>query len=289
LKIEQPVESKSAQRQAWGQHVTGGDLPITEAGPGFIAEAVSVTTSTLSLFPEGEKVFKDTADARFQTGTVVHAKLFPPKGRGILSASDARVTRAADDKGRAIAAGDSSDAQVQRSYRSYSSDGEKNTAAQIELGLQLPLDDAEAIAELAGEAVVITVGKWKEFMVTNLQANATNQFDLASILPGAKLTLKKVTRKKEQMTIEAQVSGPSGVRDLDIQCKQPGAQSFNSYANDRRAPSSSSSQTTRTLQIQCSSYGDEGLNPESIILVVRCPDDLRRERVHIKLSNLDLL
>lgn len=288
LKIAQPLESKAARRASQGAHTTGGDLPIADAGPGFVAEPLSVTTSTLTLFPAGEEIFKGRTATRFTTGAVVRAKLFPPKGRTILSVSEARVIKAVDDKGRALAVGGDAEAQVRRSYRSFLMEGEKSGSAQIELNLQLPGPEAESIAELGADAVVVTVGKWKEFTITNLQANATNEFDLTPILAGAKLTLKKVTRRQEQMTIEAQVNGPAQVRDLDFQGRQPGARNFHSYANNRRS-SSTSDKTSRTVQIQCSSYGDEGLNPGAVILVIRYPDDLRRERVPIKLSNLDLL
>jgi hypothetical protein len=50
LKLDQPLDSKEARRKFRRGTKGPVDLPITEAGPGFQAEAVSVTTDTIYYF-----------------------------------------------------------------------------------------------------------------------------------------------------------------------------------------------------------------------------------------------
>src|SRR6516162_913945 len=52
LKIPEPLDSKALQRTSRGQGGMGSELPITDAGSGFIAEPQSITTTTVHVFPE---------------------------------------------------------------------------------------------------------------------------------------------------------------------------------------------------------------------------------------------
>jgi hypothetical protein len=284
LKLPQPLESKTLQRANRGHGEIGDDLALTDAGPGFAAEAQMITTKTIRVFPEGREYFKQGGQYfAQQTGTVVSARIFAPKGRTLQSVSDVRVLKATDDKGRGVAP-----VEEDESYSSYSGGSPQGNSTSVQLHLQLPLADAQAINEIAAEAIAVTAGAWKQMTLTNLQENATNEIDLAEVLPGAKLTITKFTSKDRQTTIQAQVKGPATVRRLDFQAKVPGVQQMNSSFNERRFVTKEGI-STRTIYIQAYTYSENGEANESPVLVVRFPEDLRRESVKFKLTGLDLL
>lgn len=288
LKLEQPLELKKLAQARRGRGEAGDELPVTDAGPGFVAEAQTITTTTLRVFPDGENYFKQ--GSRYfgqQTGTVVSAKLFAPKGRSLQSAGDVRVLKAVDNQGRVIPV-ESEDEETGSSHV-FSSGSPDANSAQIQLRLQLPQPDAQAIDELAAEAIVVTAGAWKEMTLTNIQQNATNELDLAGVLPGAKLIITKFTSKNRQLNLQAQIKGPPTVRRLDVQAKIPGTDNFNSNLSERNFRTKGN-ESTRTISIQGYGYSDEGSPLEgAFVLVVRYPEDLRRERVNFKLKGLDLL
>jgi hypothetical protein len=270
-------------------------LPITEAGAGFVAEPVGITLSTVHYFPEGDKFLKNQPEGSMfglnPTGAVVSAKLFPPKGREIKSVSGVRVKAAKDDKGRAIP-GVSEVADDQEGYgeaMTYNSnDSEKSGSARIELRMGLPAPDAKAIDELQGEAVALTVGGWKEMVVTNVQADAKKEIDLGEVLPGAKLTIKKIAGRKPQKTVEAALEGPKEVTQIDVKVKLSSHRGGQSNMNDRRNKTSGD-KTTRNITIEAYEF-EMGGEAESgpLTLLVRYPQDVRRERVQFKLTALDL-
>jgi len=286
LKLDQPLDSRLAQRMS-GRAGAGADLPITQAEGGFAAEAMSVTTSSLYYFPEGEKYLKQSGAYGLETGTVVQAKLFAPKGRTLQAVSAVRVLKASDDKGRLIGASDEEEPATE-SYTYTSSGSEKANSAQMNLKLQLPRPDAQSIDEIAAEAIAVTAGKWKELTLTNVQQNV--ELDLSAVLEGAKLVLTKRTTRNQQLTLQTQIKGPNTIRRLDIQCKIPGNERFNSNANERKF-SAKAGQATRSVTISGYSYGGEGETIKTnapLSLLVRYPEDLRRERVQFKLKGLDL-
>ena len=282
LKIPDPLESKTLRRSA-GRSLAGAgrDVPVVDARPGFVAEAVAVTTSSVYYFSDGQKYLKNQYGFG-QTGLTVRAKLFAPKGITIQGVSELRVLKATDDRGRSVpATGDDSSESIH-----YSSGRQGGSSVPIELRLNLPSPDAQAIDELSAEAVATTVSKWKELELANLKQNATNEIDLSSVLPDAKLVITKVGIKNRQLNIQAQVKGPETIGRLQLQCRIPGNERFNAYSNDR-STSTKGNQSQRTVNI--SGYiPDAADGLASISLLIRYPEDLRRERVAFKLSALDL-
>jgi hypothetical protein len=287
LKLDQPLESKKLYRASRQRVVASDDLPITDAGPGFVAEAQSITTTMFQVFPGGENYFKQNGSSYgAQTGTVVNVKLFAPRGRTLQSVSDVRVLTAVDDKGRSVVR-ESKDDENSSDYRSSGSPDASSLA--IQLHLQLPSPDAQSIAEVSGEVVATSVGTWKEITLTHLQENATNELDLAAVLPGAKLIITKFSAKNTQLNIQATLKGPRTVRGLDIRAKIPGNDRFNSNFSERNF-STKGGESTRTVAIQGYSFGSEDASgQESVVLMVRMPEDLRRERIKFNLKALDLL
>ena len=288
FKLDQPLESKELARARRGRKAAGDELPITEAGPGFLVEPVTITTTTLHVFPEGENYFKDaSASYEHRTGTVVSAKLFAPKGRTLQSVSEVRVLKVTDDKGRAISSEPES-AEFMES-ESYSGNSQRRDSVRISLRFQLPQPDAQAIEEISAEAIAVTVGTWKEMTLTNIQMGATNELDLGEVLAGAKLVIAKAAFKNNQLNIQAQIKGPVTIQKLDIQAKIPGSDGFNGYLSERKFTARDNA-SIRTVGIQgYDSTGGNSPDLRQIVLVIRYPQDLKRERWNFKLKSLDLL
>jgi hypothetical protein len=297
LKVDEPLESKSLVRAAWKQRKSEPNIPITDAGAGFQAETIGISLSTVHYFLEGEQYFKNHPESLSfglsPTGTVISAKLFPPKDRTIKSVSGVRVKAAKDDKGRPIpgvSEGSGDEEESYRQFTTYSSDESENSGAtRIELRLGLPAPDAKAIDELQAEAVALTIGGWKEMVLTNLQADAKKEIDLAEVLPGAKLVIKKVAGRKPQRTVEATLEGPKEVSQIELKIKLTNRQGGQSSMNERQNKTAGN-KTTRNITIQALEFEMGGTaESEPLTLLVRYPHDVRRERVQFKLTALDLL
>ena len=207
------------------------------------------------------------------TGTVVSAKLFPPKGREIKSVSGLKVKAAKDDKGRPIL-GIVEDGNNEESYSevvSYNSaESEKGGATQVQLHLALPAPDAKTIDELQAEAVVLTIGGWKEMVLTNVQADAKKEIDLSQVLQGAKLVIKKVAGKKPQKIVEASIEGPKEVSQIEVKIKLSSRRAGQSNTSNRRT-ATSGDKTTRSVTIQSYEFeSGEETKSAPLSLLVRC-------------------
>jgi hypothetical protein len=293
LALKEPLELKNLRRLARRPGEMGSDLPITEGGAGFVAQAEGIMTTTLHVFPGGEDYFKEGhLSSGEQPGTMVRAKLFPPKGRTLQSVTDVKLLKATDDKGRAVAAGENGGAEgISTAFvRSDSGRSQQNNSAEVQLRLQLPPPDAQAIDEISAEAVAVTAGSWKEMTLTNITETATNEFDIGGVLPGAKLVISKFSNKNNSLSLQVQIKGPATVKNLQVQAKVPGSEE-RSYGNSSDAGiKTQGAETTRTLRVNASIFNENGgkaSGPYS--LLIRYPEDLRRERVTIKLKGLDLL
>ena len=290
LKLDAPLDSKVLQRNPR----RGGsepELPITDAGPGFTAEALSVTVTTVHYFPEGAKYRKETTSAlSYQpTGAVVQAKLYAPKGRTLQSVSGLRVLKAVDDKGRPLADG----AQAEESFESmvYSGRGQgAGNSTQIQLRLPLPPSDAQSIEQLDAEAIAFTAGNWKELTIPKVSAATTNEIDLSSVLPDAKMVLRKFKRNKQQTTFEGEIKGPSSIRQIEMTTRV-GDSDQRSMANASELGFTTKDKiSTRKFQVQSYSYSEDGEEADAgpLSVVVRFPEDQKRERVKFTLKGLDL-
>jgi len=291
LKLDQPLESRKLQRERGRSGAVDNDQPVTDAGPGFVAEAQSLTTTVLHVFPGGADYFKQNGNPfGAQTGMVVNVKLFAPKGRTMQSVINPQVLTAVDDKGRSVvAAADEAD-EEEFTAESFSRDSKAAASVPIELHLQLPQPDAQAIDQLSAEAVAVTVGAWKEMTLTNLQADTNVEVDLAAVLPGAKLVISKFTVKEHQFSMELRLKGPRTVQGLDVQARLPGNEEFNSNTNERNS-TTKGGVTTRSLMLNgfIMSEGNSPAIQGSLVLTIRSPQDMRRERVKFNLKGLDLL
>lgn len=276
-----PLDARYAQqrRARYGAEDPGADLPVTDAGPGFLTEALGMRVTTAALLPGAAKSPPENPHAFIHRGAVVSAKLFAPRGRTLRSISGTRALRAVDDKGRKMNVETASEEDFSPAFTSLPANA---VSGNFELRLPVPPADAEAIEELAGEVLATTAGTWKETVLTNLAENTNH--DLSTLLPGASLLLKKVTSKNRQITIEAEIKGPKGIRQLDLQCKIAGLKNVNSHSSDRQ-----STDTSRSIHLMVYAFGSqEDIPLESVSLSARIPQDIRRERVPFVLRGLDL-
>jgi len=291
LKLDQPLDSKTARltvrRSAKGE----GELPITEAGPGFVAESASVTTSTVYYFPGGEKFIESSGVYAGQPGTVVQAKLFAPKGRSLRSVSGVQVTKAIDDKGRAIPPAPGNEESEENEQTIISDNGQPQTGStKISMRLALPERDAQSIQELSAEAVAVTVRGWKELLVTN----TAGETDLSAVLPGTKLAISELKSKNGRTTAQLEIKGSTQIRQIEITSKPMNPDQMDGGMVNvnvtERGFKTTGDQSTRKVLLQIFSYGINGAGPSTnpAPFLVRFPEDVRRERVKFKLTALDL-
>jgi len=295
IRLNEPLDAEKLMRAARKRAPAGFDQPVTEAGPGFVAEPVGIRVSTVYLFPEGEKFFKDRPMTRYggdeSPGTVVSARLFPPKGRSIKSVTELKVKKARDDQGRSIGGADSeySGQEISPDYDFESNDSSKSEAANVELRLGLPAPDAKTIEEIEAEAVALTIGGWKEMTLTNLQADPKKEIDLGEVLPGAKIIIRKLSSQGPQTRVDARLEGPPAIGALEVKVKLGGANSGPSSMNGQR-PVTAGGKTTRNITLHAYAFEPGGAGPGNrpLTLLVRRPQDVKRERVQFKLTALDL-
>jgi hypothetical protein len=291
LKLDAPLESKVLQRQAGRGSRGDPELPVTDAGPGFAAEALNITITTVHYFPEGEKYRKETQGSlRYQsTGVVVQAKIFAPKGRTLQFVSGVRVVKAVDDKGRPITAGAADDDSSGTTVISGGSQGPGNST-QIQLRLPLPASDAQSMEQLDAELIAATAGNWKELTVPKVSAATTNEIDLSTVLAGAKMVLRKITWRQRQTTIEGEIKGPPSIRQLEVTARVGDSDQRSMAQASERGFTTKDNVSTRKFYLQSHSYSEDGeaaaAGPLSV--VVRFPEDQKRERVKFTLKGLDL-
>jgi hypothetical protein len=310
LVIDKPLDSKTLRRT--NRHpadVKDSDIPITDAGPGFIAEAASVTSMTTYYFPGGEEYLKksDRSFGYQQPGVTISAKLFAPKGREIESLSNVKIIKALDDKNREVEKfkniqitepEDGEDAMPddqpddEESSATYEGGrADKPGAIDFDLRLSLPKPDAESIAELSGEAVVKTSGSFKEMVLKDLKQGATNEVDISQLIPGAKMIVTKFVVKKNSFSLNAQITGPAAeVPKLKVTFKTDSKEhsNFNSNSSERSSKKTGDA-VTRKISVNGYSFSEDNAGEPEVSVLVRFPQDQKRERVHFKLTGLDLL
>ena len=294
LTLKEPLELSKLRPRTGRTGEMGDDLPITEGATGFVAQAEGISTTTLHVFPGGENFFKE-GNMPFggQVGAMVHAKLFAPKGRSLQSVTDVKLLAANDDKGRAVAAGKNDEGEEMNSFafvQSGMDEGQESGGAEMQLRLELPQPDAQAIDEVSAEAVAVTAGSWKETTLTNITETSTNEFDIGAVLPGAKLVLSKITMKNNMLSMQGQIKGPATVKNLKIEVKIPGQERRNYFNFAGGNVSTKGGETTRGFRVNGSVFnpnGEKSSGPYQ--LLIRYPEDLKRERVTFKLKGLDLL
>ena len=115
-----------------------------------------------------------------------------------------------NDAENSIGTGNESQSEMYVSQQAGMSGGSSDpVSVSVELHLPVPPPDAQSIDHLSAEAVATTIGAWKEMTLTNLPEHL-NGLDLSTVLPGAKLTITKITSKSGQFAVQAMIQRPGG-------------------------------------------------------------------------------
>lgn len=294
------VSLDSETQPSYNEKQTLPELPITDAGPGFEVEALRTKVTTVYPFPGVDKYLKAEALPSREEGLVIDAQLVAPRGRLALSVGRPRVIKALDDKRRPVPLQAGQRADPDGRYP----DGlaEPHETASFQLLLKPPQPDAMAVEELTGEVEATTFCGWKEHVVADAKADPKNEIDLSDVLPGAKMVITKASdaRRAElgaahgEFTIE--VTGSPMVRYLNFEVRMTAARRIHRgvSSTDLRKRKG---QTVLTLSLnyfeerwseRAGAEDKERATESKPALVVRYPQDLRRERVKFTLHALDL-
>lgn len=290
LKLDQPIESTSAAKLYGRARQSKSDKPVEAASPGFVAEAQSLTLTTVHKFPNvAEKKSEGMAfDPSGNPGVEIQVKIFPPKGKTIRATEGVKVLRAVDDQNNELKPPKGpSDEEIE--MRSYMGGSRDEAATSIQLSLALPKPEAQSIEEVSAEAVLTTVSQWREMALTNIQAGATNEIDLGAIVEGARFSVTKATGRRGSWSVLATVTGPPAINDIDFSAPESTGDRSQTFVHDMQTTTKANG-AVRRLNITAYDFGQGGRSASTnLTLRARLPLDLRRERFQFKLGPLDLL
>jgi len=290
LSLDTPIESTDLRSLWRGRREKKQDEPVVEAAPGFLAEAQSIQISTTHRFPGAPPPAEMRQPISSESSSLnVQVQIFPPKGKTIKSVSHLKLLRAVDDQNREIKPLKETADEDESSMETFSSGGENPSGAvPVQLTMELPSPQAQSLEEVSAEAILVTVGQWRELTFTNIQAGYTNEIDLQPLLEGAHLSITKATARQSQMEILATITGPAAVRDIEISgpSSEDGMSNLHSYDAN---VTTKDKLTTRKVSISAYDFSEHGTGaPKSVTLRLRSPVDLKRERFRFKLTGLDL-
>jgi len=312
LQLELPIVTPEGYRSA-GPVEDTADIP--EAAEPLIAEGSTVQLQTTYYFPEGEKFREEVERTTYgeEDGLTIRARLYAPPGRNFLSVDSVRAVSAVDDQGRAVPVdGEEQDRYV---YSSGQFDVEQATESyDITVRLGLPEPDAQAVEELACEAIVETFGDVKQKTLTNIQGDPGNPIDISEVLEGAKLYVWKIKpdpRAEEEdepgeqpMPVEIpnaemdeqasgrvaiKLVGPEDIQKVDLDIEIPAAGYVHAYRT-RSSWTTEAGQSEGKIVLYYDGQNIQ-LPPGETVqlnLVISRPDDVRREKVKFTIVGLDL-
>ena len=270
LALPEPLET--ARLAARGNRTAvEPELPVAEAGPGFIAEAQSVSINTFYRFPgtgtnqaatksgliapdeEGDAPDMDLTSMMLggqgPEGLIVQGRLFAPRDRTIRTLTGLKLIRAVDDQGRPVPEAakpkmEGVESETMQSFGGYS----RGNSADFHLNLALPEPDAQSIETLEAEAIVTTLGDWQSLVISNLQADAKKEIPLDTLIPGARLVITKVETKASPK-IELRLLGPRaiGLLDLKLRLGRRPVRNANTMEN---SPPAAGTNVTRQVTLQ---------------------------------------
>ncbi len=273
----------------------GADVPVTEAQQQYVVEPMVVTTTSVRWYPEGRKLLgaddEDSYSYEYsQTSACeVRARLHAPQGTSILAIANPTITSAVDDKGRPIPA-----LHEQGQNISFGVSDEENDHGDFDLDLKLPPADAQAIERLEGTVIVTSCTGWKELAVTHEASDGKKEVDLSPLIEGAKMVIGKSKHsiKRQQRATQAEggfevvITGAGAAQGLDFDVRIDGIERVNAYDS-----STSRSGGTIKRQIRYNAFHHSENDGQVIgkpTLVVRMPQNLKRENVKFTLEAMDL-
>jgi len=292
-----PLDSAKLAAESRVRASPGAGLPIVDAGPGYAAEPLGITTTVVHVFPEAEKVLKGRARAMLadaQAGCTIEAQLYAPKGRNLLEVGSARVLKAVDDQGREVKplAREGYEEERRSSIRSSRDDDEEAQTASLTLALALPAPGAKTIAKVEGEIIVTSHAGWQEHSVADLAADPKKEIDLEDVLPGAKMVITKIQEPKggrgsggSRVTVK--ITGPALVNQVKVAVGTDAGGTVRSYGQSSMTRTAKDV-TTRTLTVYYEMPQGAAADGKKPVLLVRFPKDLKRERVKFTMESIDL-
>lgn len=289
LNAELPLDSKELFAQEREKQRIGHWLPVTEAEPGYLAEATSVTTTQIIYFPEGKKQLEEHENTDYsdeQEGAVIRARLYTPEGRRFLTIEKIENINAIDDQEREVPILNKNQMPTSIPF-SPDLSAEMDEQVDFTIHLTLPESDAEAIEELTGEAVVVTCGTWKESRLDRIQEDPEKEYDLATVLPGTTMVIKKIEQTDDkQGSLHLQLKGSDHIRYLEFTIETPGVERVSIHKSSDNV-TEKDDQIIRNVSMEYYYY-DEQPTVGELSLIVRFPDDLKRELVLFTLEAIDL-
>lgn len=267
------------------------EVPVEDAEDYFGAEVLSVTTVSTRYFEEGldhltPQQRQQLTQFEMQNGTTIQARLHAPQDRFLLSVEQPSVTEAFDEQDRPIETspeGESFGGVVQGGMH----DDELQRSADFQLQLGLPHPDAEAIEELRGELVAVTFTGYREKHYEDVEAN--DSFDLDDLAPGATLTVTELTLPQDgagEGGYELEITGPESIKSIEFEVEVPGANFARSYTR-QESSRQTGDEHRRSVHLRFNTHQNRPgeISPR---LILRLPENLRRERVEFELFAIDL-
>lgn len=294
-----PLNSDELLHRAWDEQQTELEQflpPITDAQPGYLPVALNSQTIRTKHFREAINIFSDKIVSHLpqKETTEIRGRLFLPKNRILHSTGELLLISAKDDHGRDIqvpeqATGENSPATFVGDYNNSTTDvGYCNFTIQ----LVAPPKDCRAIEDIRLEGVVTTFSGWEKQEISNLAVKQGQPIDLSSLLPGTRLIIQemKVQSVREGNligTVELELSGPPEIARLSYLIGQEKGTHLYTEEIERKSNTVDGVMTQKTtLQYQRESSSEN--DRDNILLIVRFPRDMKREKVVLELHDLDL-
>jgi hypothetical protein len=285
LKLDGRLDSDELARH--GRPHGGGwdEIPVTPAVPGFVVTPISVTTVGYGLLRGRAGLEeKHLAALRDSSRATLHCELTLPKGCHLISQDSHRVVEAVDGKGRAIPL----PGRSQQTHYPISHGDRADDRIALELRTGLPARDARTLARLRGEVIVVTNSKWKTLTIPDAKADPEKKIDMSAVLPGA----VGMIRKMDGGSVDLQIQGKEGawlVDHLRYALKFADGREFEAKRQGH-SMSSGPEHFDATLNLASEELRrGEGMPAGVPTLIVRAPDDVRRQRVTFTLQNVPLI
>lgn len=271
-----PMDSRPLMRQAQEEQSYGYGLPLTMAGPGFVAEASRLQFKKTILLNEKAEENPFARDEGLSGSVAISGGLFPPEGRFILGTEKLVFTRAEDDLGRPV--GIHSGGNWQRSHNP-----EPLPGLEFEVKLDLPDRRARAIERIDGEFVGVTASDFKDMRIRQPEKG---ELDASGILAKTTIVIADIKQDEDSAEFQLRIKGPEQIRYLLFSGFCGGEDSGYSQVEEGETRAAKDG-FVRTLTLSVGCYGGSGTELAPGILV-RMPVELKRERLAFRLEGMDL-
>jgi hypothetical protein len=260
------------------------DLPLQEMGFELRVTPLAVKTVEYHLI----RVPPDLVQARGRqflasAGVWVLAELELPEDRYLVAPEEARLTAATDDRGRPVPPGAP---QLVFNQDEVPVGGPRRRLP-LRLHLALREADARTLHHVRGEATLVVGSGWKTLDIPNAHADPRREVDLARVLPGASLSIQAFG--DGQMSIGLRGTGAAEqLQGLQFQLKLPGIEAIPCVPRGRSVQSKDGTYAARLSCAYQLPRNIGGAAARAATLVVRLPDNVRREHGTFTLRSIPL-